>query len=252
MTTPDADAVATLAAITGQSSEEAALLLEATGGDVEAAVAIHFDERGQEAQPADEAPPDASGEAHGEELPPQPSRVGAAAPTTWQPAPTGETFRRRLLVGADADRQLKDDEHRPHHLLQWKSQPAAGQWPVELSIQNKTAESVEVLWIDWQAEPQSYGVVAPGASFRQTTHAEHAWLVRRPEGAGASLCVYMPKRSDQRVHALALVAADPPAVEEAAVPAPGAMASVLRFVRLLFSTEGAILVGLVAALYLLR
>ena len=104
-------------------------------------------------------------------------------------APTGETFRRRLLLGADADRQLKDDEHRPHHLLQWKSQPAAGQWPVELSIQNKTAESVEVLWIDWQAEPQSYGVVAPGASFRQTTHAEHAWqswLVRRPEGAGAA------------------------------------------------------------------
>ena len=50
-------------------------------------MAMHFDERGQEAQPADEAPPDASGEANGEELPPQPSRVGAAAPTTWQPAP---------------------------------------------------------------------------------------------------------------------------------------------------------------------
>ena len=98
-------------------------------------------------------------------------------------------------------------------------------------------------------------VVRRGGAWRELS-ADDACRARLdgPQARGRGrepLRLHAQKRSDQRVHALALVAADPPAVEEAAVPAPGATASVLRFVRLLFSTEGAILVGLVAALYLL-
>ena len=151
-------------------------------------------------------------------------------------------------------RQLREDEHRAHHLIEWKSQPGAGgQWQVELAILNQTAEPLEVLWIDWQAEPQSYGTVAPGATFRQTTRAEHAWLVRSgASGDTGAICLYAPKRSDQAAHSLRIVAAAPPAVEEAVPAAAGAGAGLVRFARLLCSTEGAMLVGLLAALFFWR
>ena len=152
-------------------------------------------------------------------------------------------------------RQLHEDEHRAHHLVEWKSQPGAGgQWQVELAILNQTAEPLEVLWIDWQAEPQSYGTVAPGAAFHQSTRAEHAWLVRSIGGSGdtGAICLYAPKRSDQASHSLRIVAAAPPAVEEAVPAAASAGAGLVRLARLLFSTEGAMLVGLVAALFFWR
>ena len=60
------------------------------------------------------------------------------------------------------------------------------------------------------------------------------------------------ERSDQRVHSLAVVATAPPAIEEAVPPAAGAAASLVRFARLLCSTEGAMLFGLAAALYIYR
>ena len=248
--------VADLIAITGQSLEEAAQLLE-VAGSVEAAVSLLFDgEAAAEHQPAIEvadAPPSpeeadstASSSAEMSAAP-----RGKATATAWQPATTGDTFRRRLLVGPDAVRQLHEDEHRAHHLVEWKSQPGAGgQWQVELAILNQTAEPLEVLWIDWQAEPQSYGMVAPGADFRQSTRAEHAWLVR--SGDTGAICLYAPKRSDQAAHSLRIVAAAPPAVEEAVPAAAGARAGLIRFARLLCSTEGAMLVGLVAALFFWR
>ena len=172
--------VADLIAITGQPLEEAARLLEAAGS-VEAAVSLFFDgeaaadpaiEVAGAPQPPVEAGPTASSSAETSAAP-----RGKAAATTWQAAATGDTFRRRLLVGPDAVRQLQEDEHRAHHLVEWKSLAGAGaQWEVELAILNQTAEPLEVLWIDWQAEPQSYGTVAPGAASRQSTRAEHAWL----------------------------------------------------------------------------
>ena len=163
--------VADLIAITGQPLEEAARLLEAAGS-VEAAVSLFFDgeaaadpaiEVAGAPQPPVEAGPTASSSAETSAAP-----RGKATATTWQAAATGDTFRRRLLVGPDAARQLHEDEHRAHHLVEWKSLAGAGaQWEVELAILNQTAEPLEVLWIDWQAEPQSYGTVAPGAAFRQ-------------------------------------------------------------------------------------
>ena len=251
--------VADLIAITGQSLEEAARLLEAAGS-VEAAVSLFFDgEAAAEHQPAIEvtdAPPSPeeadSTASSSAEISAAPR--GKATAAAWQPAATGDTFRRRLLVGPDAVRQLHEDEHRAHHLVEWKSQPGAGgQWQVELAILNQTAEPLEVLWIDWQAEPQSYGTVAPGATFRQTTRAEHAWLVRSGvSGDTSAICLYAPKRSDQASHSLRVVAAAPPAVEEAVPAAAGAGAGLVRFARLLCSTEGAMLVGLVAALFFWR
>ena len=101
--------------------------------------------------------------------------------------------------------------------------------------------------------------MAPGATFRQTTRAEHVWLVRgggggTDTGAGAAraICMYVAKRSDQSAHCLRIVAAGPPAVEEALPAAVSAGASLVRFARLLCSTEGAMLFGLAAALYLWR
>ena len=121
--------VADLIAITGQPLEEAARLLEAAGS-VEAAVSLFFDseaaadpavEVAGAPQPPVEAVPTASSSAETSAAP-----RGKAAATTWQAAATGDTFRRRLLVGPDAVRQLQEDEHRAHHLVEWKSLAGAG------------------------------------------------------------------------------------------------------------------------------
>ena len=88
---------------------------------------------------------------------------------------------------------------------------------------------------------------------RQSTHAEHAWLVRRgASGDSGAICLYAPKRSDQAAHSLRILAVAPPAVEEAVPVAAGAGGGLVRFARLLCSTEGAMLVGLVAALFFWR
>ena len=102
--------VADLIAITGQPLDEAARLLEAAGS-VEAAVSLFFD---------GEAAADPAVEVAGAPQPPEEadstassSAETSAAPrgkaTTWQVAATGDTFRRRLLVGSDAVRHLHEN-----------------------------------------------------------------------------------------------------------------------------------------------
>ena len=104
--------VADLIAITDQPLEEAARLLEAAGS-VEAAVSLFFDgeaaadpaiEVAGAPQPPVEAGPMASSSAETSAAP-----RGTATATTWQAAATGDTFRRRLLVGLDAVRQLHEN-----------------------------------------------------------------------------------------------------------------------------------------------
>ena len=73
---------------------------------------------------------------------------------------------------------------------------------------------------------------------------------RGASGEGGAICLYAPKRSDQAAHSLRILAVAPPAVEEAVPVAAGG--GLVRFARLLCSTEGAMLVGLVAALFFWR
>ena len=156
-----------LRVITGQSRDEASRLLDAAGS-VEAAVSLFFDGDATAEPPSGvEAAPLPSEEASAAVTATASSHTStetSAAPrvlaTAWQPADTGDNFRRRLLLGPAADRQLREDEHRPHHLVEWKSQPGAGgQWQVELSIHNQTAGPLEVLWVDWQAGRTWHGAV---------------------------------------------------------------------------------------------
>ena len=258
---PDAleEDIASLADLTGLSLKSAGRLLNVHGGIIERAAAAFFEES--------DAEPEAQNLSESDET--EPLRAVGEPPVTdvaYRPVATGETFRRRALVGVDAEEQLIVDEHRPHHLVDWKSRAGAGEWPITLEIHNRSASVCEVCWIDWQAAPQQFGALPPGGTFRQETHAEHAWLVRSVGvgGGGArgeprTLLVYMAKRTDQLEHALTIAAAGPaPSVLErvaegdaadgAGGGARGVLRGVLRFLRLLLSTEGAILVGLVAVL----
>ena len=109
------------------------------------------------------------------------------------------------------------------------------------------------MWVDWQAEPQPFGSVLPGQAVTQTTHAEHAWLVRSARQTSKSICIYMARRTDQTQHAITVTSTEPPQVEECDVPLDkGAVARLLRFVRRLCSTDGAILLVLCVALYASR
>ena len=261
---PDAleEDIASLADLTGLSLKSAGRLLHVHGGIIERAAATFFEESGAETA--------AQGLPESDETEPlsAPLRAVGEPPVAdnYRPVATGETFRRRALVGVDAEEQLMVDEHRPHHLVDWKSRSGAGEWPITLEIHNRSASACEVCWIDWQAAPQQFGALPPGGTFRQETHAEHAWLVRSVGvgGGGArgeprTLLVYMAKRTDQLEHTLTIAAAGPaPSVLErvaegdaadgAGGGARGVLRGVLRFLRLLLSTEGAILVGLVAVL----
>ena len=75
---------------------------------------------------------------------------------------------------------------------------------------------------------------------------------RGASGDSGAICLYAPKRSDQAAHSLRILAVAPPAVEEAVPVAASAGGGLVRFARLLCSTEGAMLVGLVAALFFWR
>ena len=104
--------VADLVAITGQSLEEASRLLEAAGS-VEAAVSLFFDGEAA-AEPAIEVadaplPPEKADATASSSTETSAAPRGKATATTWQPAATGDNFRRRLLVGPDAVRQLHED-----------------------------------------------------------------------------------------------------------------------------------------------
>lgn len=251
------DDIATLADLTGLSTQRARRLLDLHGGSIESAAVAYVEESGAEtaAQVISKSEDEA-----------QPLKAATAEPlvdaAAYRLATTGETFRRRILAGVAAEEQLIVDEHRPHHMVDWKSRAGAGEWPITLEIHNRSVTLCEVCWIDWQAVPQRFGALPPGGTFRQKTHAEHAWLVRSvglaSGGSGSEtrpLFVFMAKRTDQLEHGLTIAAVWPElSVLERVAAGDGAdgkragAGGVLRFLRLLVSLEGSILLGLVAAL----
>ncbi len=59
--------------------------------------------------------------------------------------------------------------------------PDAGQepvtGPVDIIVENTGCRSVELLWVEAEDQLRSYGTIAPGASFRQSTFVGHGWTV---------------------------------------------------------------------------
>lgn len=261
---PDAleEDIVTLADLTGLPRKRAMQLLNDHDGIIENAAVAFFEASG--AKSAAQVLSEQSDETEPLIAPPKSNDEQLVADNVYRPLTSGENFRRRVLVGVDAEEQLIVDEHRPHHLVDWKSRAGSGEWPITLEIHNRSVSLCEVCWIDWQAVPQQFGTLPPGGTFRQETHAEHAWLVRSVGVAGSgnseprTILVYMAKRTDQLDHGLTIASVAPAlsVLERAAeddvadgtggAGARGALRGVLRFLRLLLSTEGAILVGLIA------
>lgn len=58
---------------------------------------------------------------------------------------------------------------------------------VNLKFQNQLEAPVELIWIDAQGQPRSYGVVASGQSNDMSTFRSHVWLVRSQDGVNLAL-----------------------------------------------------------------
>ena len=66
------------------------------------------------------------------------------------------------------------------------AQPAAAdpapQGPVTLQLVNQTSADVHVFWVNGEGREMAYGVIKPGASQEQPTHAGHTWAFRTARG----------------------------------------------------------------------
>lgn len=52
---------------------------------------------------------------------------------------------------------------------------------VDIEIVNQLSEPIELVWIDWEGEPQSYGMLDAGQSRQMGTYQDHVWLLKRGE-----------------------------------------------------------------------
>ena len=129
------EAIDALVALTGVKPADAAKLLQAADGNLEAAAAAFFDRQDEAQGDAAQGQYDIAPAA--EAIPSD--EVGSSAQHTstrvWNAAASGTNFQRRILVGADVDAQLRADEHRPHHLVDWKSKAGAGKEWIYLACQ---------------------------------------------------------------------------------------------------------------------
>lgn len=66
--------------------------------------------------------------------------------------------------------------------------------PLEVRFLNRSAEEVELYWLDEQGERRSYGRVRPGGERTQNTYAGHLWLVT--DRVGAALGVWEARESE--------------------------------------------------------
>jgi len=78
-----------------------------------------------------------------------------------------------LLISAIASGAARAEDCSSEKTL--KSPPS--NTPTELSFQNKSAEKRRIYWIDQEGDRKFYGIVEPGNTFRQSTMANHAWVV---------------------------------------------------------------------------
>lgn len=50
---------------------------------------------------------------------------------------------------------------------------------IDIQIVNQLSEPIELVWINWEGEPQSYGMIAAGQSRDMGTYQDHVWLLKR-------------------------------------------------------------------------
>ncbi|XP_043093040.1 von Hippel-Lindau-like protein [Puntigrus tetrazona] len=48
---------------------------------------------------------------------------------------------------------------------------------------NNANRKAEALWLNFEGEPESYGVIEPGSSHRMQTFLTHPWIFRASDGA---------------------------------------------------------------------
>ena len=51
--------------------------------------------------------------------------------------------------------------------------------PMRFQLQNASSEALELFWLDYNGQRQSYGTLAPGRKFNMITYVTHAWLIAR-------------------------------------------------------------------------
>jgi hypothetical protein len=49
---------------------------------------------------------------------------------------------------------------------------------VSLTLNNRSARSLNVFWVDYNCAEQAYGTLAPGGNFATSTHPTHPWRLR--------------------------------------------------------------------------
>jgi dipeptidyl-peptidase 4 len=78
----------------------------------------------------------------------------------------------------------------PHQALELKVElktSGASDQRVQLKFLNQLPNAVELIWIDAQGRPRSYGVVESGQANDMSTYQSHVWLVRSREGLNLML-----------------------------------------------------------------
>lgn len=53
-----------------------------------------------------------------------------------------------------------------------------GSTSVQLTIENRTSQSVALLWLDGSCVEQTYAAIAAGGSYNQPSFDTHVWIVR--------------------------------------------------------------------------
>jgi hypothetical protein len=62
-----------------------------------------------------------------------------------------------------------------------------------LRFRNRTAQELQLHWVDYQGKRQSYGTLPPGEQRAQRTYANHVWLVTDESGKDIALFVAVPR-----------------------------------------------------------
>ena len=63
-----------------------------------------------------------------------------------------------------------------------RSPRKAGDAAVSVRVDNRTADTVRIFWIDFKGERKEYGQADPDRSWDQSTFPGHLWLATGPKG----------------------------------------------------------------------
>ena len=88
-----------------------------------------------------------------------------------------------LLLGAGVTAQSGAQSYSRHPCAEEGAlRSASSTTAVRLVFVNDGAEELRLIWLDFRGERVPYGTIAPGATFRQDTFSDHAWLAADAAG----------------------------------------------------------------------